>query len=181
MALAAAAAAGQSKRGIRSVDFSNFSYRAGGTDVVLRDGRQQEGHRGEGGWNSYRLAEVKYIDFNGDGTEEAFVVLSFETSGTLANAHDYYVFAYRDGQPRVVFHEWREKPLGARARGRSIEIVAPFWESGGSCCPEGIETSIYSWRRARFALTIRKRGYINKKDWWLDYAAPRTALHGMRK
>ena len=167
LTLLAGTAFGQSKRGIRSVDFRNFSYRTDGADVELRDGRHQEGSKSGGAWNVYKLAGVKYVDFNGDGAEEAFVILSFETSGTLANAHDYYVFSYHKGRPRVVFHEWREKPRGARVRGRSIVIAAPFWESGGLCCPDGIETSVYRWRGLRFVRTNRKREYISTDKWWL--------------
>ena len=132
----------------------------------MRGGKYSEGD--DAAWFSYKLADVKYLDFDGDGNDEAFVVLDYRTSGTLDNAKDYYVFSYRGGVPRLVFHEWREKPWDARLRGRSIVIVAPFWRGGGLCCPSGLETSVYGWRGSRFVRVSRKRRYIETDKWWLQ-------------
>ena len=169
LAFADVTATGQSRRGIRSVDFRNFTYQADGTRFVLRAGKYYEGERAA--WFSYELADVKYLDFDGDGNDEAFVVLDYKTSGTLDNARDYYVFAYRGDRPRMVFHEWREKPWDLRLRGRSIVIVAPFWRDGGLCCPSGLETSVYTWRGSRFVRVSRKRRYIETDKWWLQRRA----------
>jgi hypothetical protein len=166
LALAAVTASGQGKRGIRSVDFRNFSYQADGTRFVLRGGKYSEGD--DAAWFSYKLADVKYLDFDSDGNDEAFVVVDYRTSGTLDNAKDYYVFSYRGGKPRMVFHEWREKPWDMRLRGRSIVIVAPFWQGGGLCCPSGLETSAYRWHGSRFVRVSRKRRYIDADKWWLQ-------------
>jgi hypothetical protein len=174
LVLSVADASGQNKRGIRSVDFRNFSYESDGREVVLRDGKFSEGD--DASWLAYKLDDVKYVDFDGDGIEEAFVIVDFRTSGTSDNAKDYYVFAYRGGKPRVIFHEWREKPRGVRVNGRSLIIAAPFWRDGGLCCPSGVETSIYRWRGARFVRVSRKRQYIDPNTkWWLT--TPRLTTH----
>ena len=166
LTLAAAPASGHGRRGIRAVDFGNFTYQADGSRFVLRGGKYSEG--GDAAWFSRRLADVKYLDFDGDGDDEAFVVIDYRTSGTLDNAKDYYVFSYRGGRPRMVLHEWREKPWDARLRGGSIIIVASFWRGGGLCCPSGLETSVYRRRGSQFVRVSRKRRYIETDKWWLQ-------------
>src|SRR5947209_8970218 len=142
--LMTATAYGQTKRRIRSVDFRNFSYESDGMTVILRNSRSSEGDAAS--WDTFTLADLKYVDFDGDGNEEAFIVLDFRTSGTLDNAQAYYVFSYRRGKPRMIFHQWREKSRSVRVIGRSIIIAAPFWIDGGRCCQSGVETSVYRWR-----------------------------------
>ena len=164
-----APAFGQSKHGIRSVDFRNFTYHWDGDKFALHDGKYSEGD--DASWFSYKLISVKYVDFDGDGNDEAFVVVDFRTSGTYDHGQGYYVFAYRGGKPRILLQEWREKPWSARVRGRAIIIAAPFWKGGGLCCPSGLETSVYRWRGSRFARVSRKRRYINTENWWLQQRA----------
>jgi hypothetical protein len=160
---------GHSKRGVRSVDFRDFTYHDDGRRFTLHDGKYSEGDAAS--WFSYRLLGVRYVDFDGDGEEEAFVVIDFRTSGTYDNGKGYYVFAYRGGKPQVVFQEWREKSWAGRTRGRSIIITAPFWRDGGLCCPSGLETSVYRWRGSRFVRVSRKRRYIDSEKWWLQRRA----------
>jgi len=159
-------AAAQKVRGIRSVDFRNFSYESERTKFILRDGKYYEGETGS--WYSYALSGVTYVDFNGDGNDEAFVVVDYKTSGTLDNAQDYYVFAYRRDKAQLIFHEWREKPRAARLKSRKIVIAAPFWKDGGLCCPSGIETSVYVWRNAHLVRLSQRRRYMDPNTkWWL--------------
>lgn len=161
-----ATAVAQNARGIRSIDFHNFTYETGQKKFVLREGVYYEGDSGS--WYSHTLSRVKYLDFDGDGNDEAFVVVDFKTSGTLNNAQDYFVFAYLSGAPQMIFHEWREKPRGVSVNRRRIVIDAPFWKDGGLCCPSGIEKSVYLWRKARFVLVSHKRRYLDPNtNWWL--------------
>lgn len=161
----------QTGRGIRSVDFRNFTYRREGKSgsniwqssveaktIVLRKGRNMvKGEYTEGEYGS-ELNLLRYIDFDGDGKEEAFVVIY--TSQEVAGAYweqDYFVFTYRDGAPIQIFHEYAYKPSGVRITGRSIVIDMPFWrENDPHCCPSAIETSIYRWRGAGFARASRR-------------------------
>jgi hypothetical protein len=160
---------GRGGRGIRSVDFLNLTYQGNGDTFTLRAGKYSEGDAAS--WFTYELLSVRYVDFNGDGNDEAFVVIDYRTSGTYDHGQGYYVFAYRRGKPRVIFQAWREKPWSARIRGDSIIIMAPFWRGGGRCCPSGLETSVYRWRGLRFARVSRKRRYINTENWWLQRRA----------
>lgn len=104
----AASAFGRSERSIRSVDFRNFTYQWNGDKFTLHDGKFSEGDAVS--CSSYKLLSVKYLDFDGDGNDEAFVVIDYRTSGTYDHGKGYYVFAYRGGKPRALLQEWREKP-----------------------------------------------------------------------
>jgi hypothetical protein len=160
----------QRKVGIRSVDFRNFTYRREAKPnsniwgmsvepktIVLRRGRNMvKGEYTSGEYGS-TLDTIKYVDFDGDGKEEAFVVVG--TSQEVAGAYweqDYFVFAYRNGAPVPVFHEYRYKPSGVRVVGRSIIISAYLWgENDGHCCPSAIETATYRWRGTGFVRVSR--------------------------
>ena len=154
------------KRGIRSIDFRNFVYQrpfkptsnSGGMRVdpktiVLRNGRNmRKGDFSVGEYGS-SLDSIKYLDFDGDGNEDAFVSVgtSEEAAGAFWEA-DYFVFSYRNGSANPIFHEYRYKPKGVRINGRSIEIIAYLWrEADAHCCPSFIETATYVWRGAGFS------------------------------
>jgi hypothetical protein len=152
--------------GIRSIDFRNFTYGVDGTNLVLHDGKYHEGDAAS--WRSYTLSPVKYVDFDRDGNEEAFVVLDYRTSGTYDHGQEYFVFTYRRGTAQMIFHESREKPFDVRVSKRRIIIAAPFWKDRGFCCPSGIETSAYVFRGGRFVRASRNRRYMNGDNWWLQ-------------
>lgn len=139
--------------GIRSVDFRNFTYTGEGAEsLVLRNGKEA----GEGG-EGRKLLAVKYFDFNGDGNEEALVTISTGRRGEGGYAEEYYVYSERDGKPRQIFHESRQKPQLMRVKGRAILIVAPFWKrTDAGCCPSALETAIYSWRGPGFVRVSRQ-------------------------
>jgi hypothetical protein len=156
----------QKTRGIRSVDFRNFTYEADGSKFALRDGKYYEGDGVT--WHSYALLRLQYLDFDRDGRDDAFVVVDFRTSGTFDHGQEYYVFAYGLGAARMIFHESREKPFNVRVAHRRIVIASPFWKNSGLCCPSGIETSVYIWRDARFIRVSHKRRYMDPNtNWWL--------------
>lgn len=156
----------QNQRWIRAVDFRNFSYDSAQRKFALKDGKFKEGDVGS--WYAYTLDTVKYVDFDLDGSEEAFVVVDFRTSGTLDNAKEYFVFGYSKGVPRMIFQQWREKPRSFQVKGRTIAVSAPFWKDAGLCSPSGLETSVYRWRSGRFERASRKRQYMDPNlKWWL--------------
>jgi hypothetical protein len=152
--------------GIRSINFRNFTYAVDGTNLVLHDGKYHEGDSASR--RSYTLLPVKYVDFNRDGNEEAFVVLDYRTSGTYDHGQEYFVFTCRRGIAQAIFHESREKPFDVRVSNRRIVIASPFWKDGGLCCPSGIETSAYVFRGGRFVRASRHRRYMAGDDWWLQ-------------
>lgn len=139
--------------GIRSIDFRNFTYmRKDSETLVLRDGKEAgEGEEGR------KLLAVKYVDFNGDGNEEALVTIFTGRRSEGGYSEEYYVYSERDGRPRQLFHESRQKPQLMRVKGRSILIVAPFWRStDAGCCPSALETAVYSWRGSGFVRVSRQ-------------------------
>lgn len=155
----ASARSQQTGRGIRSVDFRNFTYDSiAGEQVTLRKGQNLvKGEYSAGSYGS-ELGTVKYLDFDGDGAEEALVVVFYsqEAAGVYAEEH-YYVFAYRNGAAQQIFHESRYKGRGIRVSGKSLIITAPFWkDTDGHCCPSLTEISTYRWRGNGFVRTSRK-------------------------
>lgn len=153
-------------QGIRSIDFRNFAYNFATTKFVLHDGSYHEGDAAA--WHSYTLSRVEYFDFDRDGRDDAFLVLDYRASGTYDHGQEYFVFAYRRGNAQIIFHESREKPFDVRVAHRRIIIASPFWKDGGLCCPSGIETSAYVFRRGRFVRASRNRRYMSGDNWWLQ-------------
>jgi hypothetical protein len=139
--------------GSRSIDFRNFTYTGeNAAPLVLRDGKEE----GEGD-DGRKLLAVKYVDFNGDGNEEALVTISTGRRGEGGYAEEYYVYSGSGGKPRQLFHESRQKPQLMRVKGRSILIVAPFWRgTDAGCCPSALETAVYTWRGSRFVRVSRQ-------------------------
>src|SRR5712691_948969 len=86
--------------GIRKVDFRNFNYGSlcpgyheflpiqPSDRLVLRKGRVQFDEL-----NYADFGSVEYVDFDGDGKEEAFVVIKGQTSGSSNDFQGAYVFA----------------------------------------------------------------------------------------
>jgi hypothetical protein len=142
---------------IRQVDFRNFTYKTtseSNVTVVLRNGRSKDV---EARCES-ELESVKYVDFDGDGDEEALVAINTdcEVAGALWNG-DYFVFAYRNGAPVQIFHESSLKPEGIRVAGKSLIITAPFWrDNDAGCCPSANEILIYRWRGQGFVRVSRR-------------------------
>ena len=164
------AGSSETSKGIRSVDFRNFTYKReyksssnGGLPVeaetiVLRNGKNMSpGLTNSSFEYGNELKSVRYIDFDGDGNEEALVVIN--TTAEAAGAYeedDYFVFAYRNNTPVRIFHEYRYKSRGIRVAGKSLVISAPFWrEQDPHCCPYATETAVYQWRGNGFVRVSR--------------------------
>lgn len=137
---------------IRKVDFKNFNY--GGDNPVLRNGHQK---LGEGEMDYVDLTSVKYIDFDGDGKEEAFVVIDGSTSGSSGSFIDAYVFAYRNGSAQQIWHKSNERS-GAVLKGRLILFTYPEYVGDDAhCCPSYATTDTYSWKNSGFNRISKKR------------------------
>jgi hypothetical protein len=146
----------QRSRGIRSVDFRNFTYQpswVGDGRVTLRNGQFTD----ENGAMT-ELVAVEYADFNGDGQEDAAIAIGSEVQGTMAYVEDYYVYTYRNGALNQALYVQREKPKGMRVVGRSLLIAAPFWRSRDAhCCPSFDETVTYKWKGEKMVVASRRR------------------------
>ena len=136
---------------IRSTDFRNFTYtRPGIGTLVLRNGREDDP-------DGSRMLSVSYVDFDGDGREEALITIANGTRGSGGYAEEYYVYANRRGSLQQLFFESRAKPQRMSLNGRSIVIVAPLWRRNDpGCCPSAVETAVYSWRGSKFVRTSRR-------------------------
>jgi hypothetical protein len=150
---------------IRNVDFKNFNYGrlcAGyhkflPTDprdrLVLRKGHVQFGDE----MNYADLGSVKYVDFDGDGKEEAFVVINGQTSGSSNAFLAVYVFAYRNGKARQIWTKCEENSA-AELKERSVLFTYPEWVGDDAhCCPSYFTTDTYGWKGSGFARISKKR------------------------
>ena len=161
---------GQQSHSIRSVDFRNFDYGSppGESRIVLYGGRSK---RRTFGKPDSKLAAVRYADLDGDGKEEAVVVITTDLFGSGGYDQHYYVFAYRTGVPRKIFQEHRERGRGIQIKGGALIIVAPYWDNEiPHCCPKYIETTAYRFNGSR--LVVSKR-WLKRNPAFNDYYSKR--------
>ena len=143
----------QTKDGIRSVNFSNFTYELDPRNkIVLRNGLSRE---------EEKLIRLTYVDINGDGREEAVIVIRDLEPGSGPISMQYFVYDFHKGSARQIFHEWKEGPNGLCIRGQSLMITAASWADDRvpipHCCPEYTERKIYQLRGSTFVVTSRRR------------------------
>lgn len=153
----------QTGRGIRSVNFRNFTYTIVGSDgrtesIVLHNGKNLSPGESTPFEYGSKLKSIKYVDFDGDGNEEALITIY--TNGEGADGYwveNYFVFAYRNGSPVQIFNKNIWKSEGIQVAGKSLVISAPFWrEQDPECCPYATEVTVYQWRGSGFARISRK-------------------------
>lgn len=152
----------QTASGIRQVDFRNYTYNSSGDwcreNLVLRKGKARYG---DDVMDSAELSSVKYVDFDGDGREEAFVIISWTTSGSAGGGIDTFVFASQNGSAQPIWSKCNER-ASAALKGRSIFFTYPEYVGDDAhCCPSYITTDTYSWKGAGFTRTSKKRKRTN--------------------
>ena len=155
---------GLQSRGIRSVSFRDFTYssESWGKKIKLKNGEYKEKDDPDDSrsrsYTRTKLIILKYTDLDGGGDDEAIVALRTELNGSMPVAMDYYVFAYRNGRPVQLFHQWHEGPNGLCVRQRSLSITAALWDHPPipHCCPKYTERKIYQWRSSKFVVTSRR-------------------------
>jgi hypothetical protein len=152
---------GHHKKGIRSVDFYNFSYHSEiwGDNISLRKGEYaRKDPVGETLYTRSKLIALKYADFNKDGKEDVAVAMRTLLNGSMPVAMDYYVFEYRSGKAQQIFYKWQEGPEGLCVKGHSLIITAALWEKGDAhCCPRYTEQAVYRWRGKGIVVASRRR------------------------
>jgi hypothetical protein len=144
--------------GIRRIDFKNFNYGTGGEycigNLVLRKGRTQYG---DSEYETAELTSVKYVDFDGDGNEEAFVVIDWSTSGSAGGGIEAYVFKYQNGAARRIWAKCNERS-SAVLKGRSILFMYPEYVGNDAhCCPTYSATDTYAWKGSGLARISKTR------------------------
>jgi hypothetical protein len=152
------------KRGIRKVDFKNYDYGAlcggphkflalTGDTLVLKNGRAEQGDE----MNYTDLESIKYIDLDGDGSEEAFIVNNGQTTGSSGGYVAAYVFCYKN---RATRHHWTkcEENSTADLIGRTITFTSPEWIGADAhCCFRFIRTETLTMRRGKMVVIRTKR------------------------
>jgi hypothetical protein len=150
---------------IRQVDFKNFTYPRSGPllghnrlvwldpatpgKLHLIDGN------GRGRSDGFSLHSVSYGDATGAGSQEAVVVVHYDTGGTQQT--DYmYIVALSPAGPKVLAYCYTgdrayQGLYGARAdHGRLIVDLFDPERRQGDCCSTGIIRSTYKWRNNQF-------------------------------
>lgn len=151
---------------IRETDFRNFRYAFGESSWTLVDGTQPEA--GEEEWR-YELDDVSYGDVTADGREEAVVIVTAETGGTMV---PHWIFVYAAGArgPELLWaFESGDRAAGglksAYAEGGMLVVEllgkgkvphdpatygAEDDTAMGSCCPSRFTRSRYTWNGRAF-------------------------------
>jgi hypothetical protein len=162
--LTGAAGASPATSDIRKVDFKNFDYGAlcagehkflavPEDKLVLSNGHQQHGDE----MNYADLGSVKYVDFDGDGKEEAFVTINGQTAGSSNKYLAAYVFAYQDSAAKQIWSQCEESSV-AVLKGRSIVFTRPEWVGDDAhCCFSYVKTDTYGWKGSEIALISSTR------------------------
>lgn len=172
------AVAAKAKRDIRSVDFRNFTFPVECGEqktLTLKQGRVP----GAGCNDITKLVSLNYRDLNGDGREEAIIVIGTNCTVSCWYIEDYLVYSYRKGRLQPIFKRQQSyrygliepkdfsrdvrtlrRPYGLSIKGKRLLLTGLAWDEGdANCCPRYRERTIYEWRRNRFVIISRKRMY----------------------
>jgi hypothetical protein len=148
---------------IRDIDFNNYTYNLneGGMgpsgQIRLDQGRYKE----TDGFGFVELNSVAYRDFDGNGTEDALVVLGASGGGSGYSTHG-YVFTYNNiNQLRQAFYQMNFIDMTPYGLGFAIRSSSPL-STGKLVCPndfllstDAIDIRLYQWSGTNFA-PIRK-------------------------
>lgn len=151
---------------IRKVDFGNFRFPGFyDKEIRLRNGKLEIAR--VCGGTIYTLQDVLYVDFTGDGEEEALVpVEDFSGCGSSGVSYNYYVYTIRTGRPFLLWQlatgsqglaglkdfklEGKELVFDVFGDSRIVgkEIVGGC--AGGECCPEHFSRIRVAWNGRTF-------------------------------
>jgi hypothetical protein len=173
------------KQNIRQVDFKNFAYPLSGhllghsslewldtpahpatnrktihlvdgselkkTSCVVVDGKEY------GQYEGFTFESVSYADLNGDGNDEAIIVLLYPSSGTQPT-HYVYVFTLDEHGPKLLAycHTGNRSDSGlysvsSRNGLLVVELLDPA-KASAECCSSGVLISRYRWEHGAFKL-----------------------------
>jgi hypothetical protein len=151
---------------IRKVDFGNFRF-PGFYDkrIHLQNGIQEITR--ECGGTIYTLQDVLYVDFTGDGREEALVsVEDFSGCGSSGVSYNYYVYTIKSGHPFLLWRlatgsqglaglkdfklEGEELIFDVFGDSRIVGNEIVGGGAGGECCPEHFSRIRVAWNGETF-------------------------------
>jgi hypothetical protein len=137
------------RRAIRNVDFFNWPHNAfcfsdspARNRVTVRNGEFTPRGRG-----FFLVRSVTYGDLNGDGNDEAVVIVLCNGGGT-GNFTEGLIYTMRGAQPVVLAgieggDRSHDGIANIRIRDGLLEVGRYGTDSGGACCPEYINTQTY--------------------------------------
>jgi hypothetical protein len=137
---------------------------AAGEPIRLMDGKWRQEARPDR-FAGLSLEEVPYGDLDGDGNDEALVVLRHESGGTQ---YHYYVYVFtielRRAKLLTYFRSGDRAQFGLYRVAIEDEnlIVDLFDPEGreGDCCSTAIIRSRYRWREDRFESYVRSESGV---------------------
>ncbi|MFA6001346.1 MAG: hypothetical protein WC828_04440 [Thermoleophilia bacterium] len=91
------------------------------------------------------VEEVQYHDFNGDGMDEALVLVRMEGSGAYL---DYYIYALENGKPVKLFEKTSVSHGHVDAGelpNSFVETTAAYAPGDPNCCPSQLKRTVYTW------------------------------------
>ena len=109
----------------------------------LKNGHQKTG---DSDYDTADLKGVKYVDFDGDGQQEAFVTIEWSTSGSAGGGMNAYVYSIRNGSVENLWSKCNERSSFAVV-GKSITYTYPeYIGDDAHCCPTYGTTDTYAWK-----------------------------------
>lgn len=152
---------------IRETDFRNFHYVFGESSWTLVNGAEPRTDADEE-WR-YELDDVSYGDVTGDGREEAIVMVTAETGGTMV---PHWIFVYgaggrgpellwafesgdrADGGLKTAYAEGGMLVVELLGKGKVPHDPATYGAEDdtamGACCPSRFTRSRYTWNGRAF-------------------------------
>lgn len=142
---------------IRNLDFNNFTYqlRSGGMGPSGAITLNQGNYRQE--FSSVWLRNLYYSDLNGDGTEDALVVLGASGGGSGVSTHA-FGFTYSNGRLEEILYRINFISIQPYRNGFTLVKSSPL-STGSQICPSNsimrvnaVEVETYQWDGLGFAL-----------------------------
>lgn len=145
---------------IRNINFNNFRYtlKEGGMgpsgNITLKQGRYKDTE----GYGFVELNSVTYRDIDGNGVEDALVILGASGGGSGYSTHG-YVFTYEHGSVRQIFYQMNFQDIKAYGLGLVIQQTSPL-STGKLVCPgnfllgaDAVDIRLYEWNSKAFIPT----------------------------
>ena len=143
----------QEIKDIHGVDFNNFTYNSNwGGKIKLKNGKDKD--------SNSSIVLKKYADLDGDGQDEAVIVIGISTGGTIAYVEELHIFSYKAGQIKEEYFDSREKPDETVVSSKSVVISYPVWkEEDAHCCPSITESKIVKFEDGEYVAKTHQVPY----------------------
>jgi hypothetical protein len=157
LALAGTAFPVHAATSIRNLDFNNFTYqlRSGGMGPSGAITLNQGNYRQE--FSSVWLRNLYYTDLNGDGAEDALVVLAASGGGSGVSTHA-FGFTYSNGRLEEILYRINFINIRALHNGFTLVSASPLSTGFQDCSANSfmrinaVEVGTYEWNGTDFVL-----------------------------